>query len=207
MSCHRECRPACRLARIDALASFVSRVPYRRAVPDNLFRIRCGYSFPPCLVIWCLLFVFRVLAITCSGEGASCRKPPDPGSGFWKRAYAASFSRHHALLIFWCHRCNAGIALTLFCFTTSPGTCSCAQSRSANLLQHQRRIWTRDIEERSTLLFSTLYLRSRWGWGLTLIVCALARLVWFGFSICLCNRNCVPSGRGRFTLVQWALAL
>lgn len=43
--------------------------------------------------------------------------------------------------------------------------------------------WTLAIEEQLYLAyFLLLFLRMRWGWGLTLIVCALARLGWFGFS-------------------------
>ena len=43
--------------------------------------------------------------------------------------------------------------------------------------------WTLAIEEQLYLAyFLLLFLRSRWGWGVTLIVCALARLGWFGFS-------------------------
>jgi peptidoglycan/LPS O-acetylase OafA/YrhL len=43
--------------------------------------------------------------------------------------------------------------------------------------------WTLAIEEQLYLAyFLLLFLRMRWGWGVTLIICALARLAWFGFS-------------------------
>lgn len=43
--------------------------------------------------------------------------------------------------------------------------------------------WTLAIEEQLYLAyFLLLFLRMRWGWGRTLIICALARLGWFGFS-------------------------
>jgi peptidoglycan/LPS O-acetylase OafA/YrhL len=43
--------------------------------------------------------------------------------------------------------------------------------------------WTLAIEEQLYLAyFLLLFLRTRWGWGPTLIVCALARAAWFLFS-------------------------
>lgn len=43
--------------------------------------------------------------------------------------------------------------------------------------------WTLAIEEQLYLAyFLLLFLRTRWGWGLTLVVCALARVAWFFFS-------------------------
>lgn len=43
--------------------------------------------------------------------------------------------------------------------------------------------WTLAIEEQLyPAYFLLLFLRIRWGWAATLIICALARLGWFGFS-------------------------
>jgi len=43
--------------------------------------------------------------------------------------------------------------------------------------------WTLAIEEQLYLAyFLMLFLRKRWGWGPTLVICALARLLWFWFS-------------------------
>lgn len=43
--------------------------------------------------------------------------------------------------------------------------------------------WTLAIEEQLYLAyFLLLFLRSRWGWGPTLVVCAAARVGWFAFS-------------------------
>jgi peptidoglycan/LPS O-acetylase OafA/YrhL len=43
--------------------------------------------------------------------------------------------------------------------------------------------WTLAIEEQLYLAyFLLLFLRTRWGWGPTLVVCALARIAWFYFS-------------------------
>lgn len=43
--------------------------------------------------------------------------------------------------------------------------------------------WTLAIEEQLYLAyFLLLLLRKRWGWGLTLVICALARVGWFFFS-------------------------
>jgi peptidoglycan/LPS O-acetylase OafA/YrhL len=43
--------------------------------------------------------------------------------------------------------------------------------------------WTLAIEEQLYLAyFLLLFLRTRWGWGLTLLLCALARVAWFFFS-------------------------
>ncbi|HVQ37884.1 MAG TPA: acyltransferase, partial [Pyrinomonadaceae bacterium] len=43
--------------------------------------------------------------------------------------------------------------------------------------------WTLAIEEQLYLAyFLLLFLRTRWGWGPTLIICALARLGWFFFG-------------------------
>ena len=43
--------------------------------------------------------------------------------------------------------------------------------------------WTLAIEEQLYLAyFLLLFLRTRWGWGPTLLVCGLARLAWFFFS-------------------------
>ena len=43
--------------------------------------------------------------------------------------------------------------------------------------------WTLAIEEQLYLAyFLLLFLRTRWGWGPTLLVCALARVAWFLFS-------------------------
>jgi peptidoglycan/LPS O-acetylase OafA/YrhL len=43
--------------------------------------------------------------------------------------------------------------------------------------------WTLAIEEQLYLAyFLLLFLRTRWGWGSTLLICALARVAWFFFS-------------------------
>jgi peptidoglycan/LPS O-acetylase OafA/YrhL len=43
--------------------------------------------------------------------------------------------------------------------------------------------WTLAIEEQLYLAyFLLLFLRTRWGWGPTLLICALARVAWFFFS-------------------------
>jgi len=43
--------------------------------------------------------------------------------------------------------------------------------------------WTLAIEEQLYLAyFLLLFLRTRWGWGPTLVICAAARFAWFGFS-------------------------
>jgi peptidoglycan/LPS O-acetylase OafA/YrhL len=43
--------------------------------------------------------------------------------------------------------------------------------------------WTLAIEEQLYLAyFLLLFLRTRWGWGRTLLICALARVGWFGLS-------------------------
>jgi peptidoglycan/LPS O-acetylase OafA/YrhL len=43
--------------------------------------------------------------------------------------------------------------------------------------------WTLAIEEQLYLAyFLLLFLRTRWGWGPTLVICALARIAWFYFS-------------------------
>src|SRR6185437_6216541 len=43
--------------------------------------------------------------------------------------------------------------------------------------------WTLAIEEQLYLAyFLLLFLRKRWGWGITLAICALARVGWFCFS-------------------------
>lgn len=43
--------------------------------------------------------------------------------------------------------------------------------------------WTLAVEEQLYLAyFLLLFFRKRWGWGLTLIICALARVGWFYFS-------------------------
>jgi peptidoglycan/LPS O-acetylase OafA/YrhL len=43
--------------------------------------------------------------------------------------------------------------------------------------------WTLAIEEQLYLAyFLLLFLRTRWGWGPTLVICALARMLWFLFS-------------------------
>jgi peptidoglycan/LPS O-acetylase OafA/YrhL len=53
--------------------------------------------------------------------------------------------------------------------------------------------WTLAIEEQLYLAyFLLLFLRTRWGWGLTLLVCALARVGWFLFS----HAAWVTSGTG-----------
>ena len=43
--------------------------------------------------------------------------------------------------------------------------------------------WTLAIEEQLYLAyFLLLFLRTRWGWGPTLLICALARVGWFFFG-------------------------
>ena len=51
------------------------------------------------------------------------------------------------------------------------------QPRSQHLLHNQRRFWTLAIEEQLYLAyFLLLFLRVRWGWGVTIAVCLFARV-------------------------------
>ena len=127
-------------------------------------------------------------AFTCNGPGPKQQEPnPTFASARSGNEEFAGFIRHTciALLLFlllaaW----TVGLNLTHFFFydigmhllmlhNLDPHTCYTINGV----------FWTLAIEEQLYLAyFLLLFLRVRWGWGVTIAVCLLARLAWMGFS-------------------------
>lgn len=191
--------PTNRLLSIDALRGFAALgvVLYHAvhqtggAVPDNLFR------YPVRLIQFLAsfgyigVFLFFVISGFCihlqwAKARAAGKNPQIKFGAFWKRRWRRLYPPYLiALLIYLVLTAvTAGIDVThffvydvlmhlLMLHNLDPQTCY-----SINGV-----FWTLAIEEQLYLAyFLLLFLRMRWGWGPTLIVCGLARLGWFGFS-------------------------
>jgi peptidoglycan/LPS O-acetylase OafA/YrhL len=191
--------PANRLLSIDALRGIAALgvVLYHAvhqaggAVPDNLFR------YPVRLIQFLAsfgyigVFLFFVISGFCihlqwAKARANGKDHQIKFGAFWKRRLRRLYPPYLiSLLIFLVLTAvTAGIDIThffvydvvmhlLMLHNLDPQTCY-----SINGV-----FWTLAIEEQLYLAyFLLLFLRMRWGWAPTLIVCVLARLGWFGFS-------------------------
>lgn len=191
--------PASRLSSIDALRGIAALgvVLYHAvhqtggAVPDNFFRypvrmIQFLASFG-----YIGVFLFFVISGFCihlqwAKARAAGQNHQIKFGAFWKRRLRRLYPPYLIALVIFLGltAVTAGIDVThffvydvfmhvLMLHNLDPQTCY-----SINGV-----FWTLAIEEQLYLAyFLLLFLRMRWGWGLTLIICALARLAWFGFS-------------------------
>src|SRR6266576_1876420 len=161
------------------------------AVPNNLFRwpvklLQFGSSFG-----YIGVFLFFVISGFCihlqwAKSRASGQSPSIEFGSFWRRRirrlyppYLIAFA-----LFFLMAALSVGINVTRFfvydvvmhllmLHNFDPKVCY-----SINGV-----FWTLAIEEQLYLAyFVLLFLRTRWGWGPTLIICALARVGWFYFG-------------------------
>lgn len=191
--------PASRLLSIDALRGLAALgvVLYHAvhqtsgAVPDNLFK------YPVKLIQFLSsfgyigVFLFFVISGFCihlqwARARAAGQKHQVNFGAFWKRRIRRLYPPYLiALAVFLVMTAlTAGIDVTHFFFydvvmhllmlhNLDPLTCY-----SINGV-----FWTLAIEEQLYLAyFLLLFLRTRWGWGPTLLICALARVGWFFFS-------------------------
>ena len=137
------------------------------------------------------VFLFFVISGFCihlqwAKATAAGTEPEIRFGAFWKRRLRRLYPPYIiALLLFllltaW----TAGINLTHFFFydigmhllmlhNLDPSTCYTINGV----------FWTLAIEEQLYLMyFLLLFIRVRWGWGVTLAVCLIARVAWMGFS-------------------------
>lgn len=160
----------------------------KNAVPDNIFKL-------PVQVIQFLsslgyvgVFLFFVISGFCihlrwAKARAAGQAEPVQFSAFWKRRIRRLYSPYL-------------IALTLYLGLTALTTgISVTHFFVYDLVMHLLMLhnldpltsysinsvfWTLAIEEQLYLAyFLLLFLRTRWGWGATLIICGLARISWF----------------------------
>ena len=161
------------------------------AVPGNLFQ------YPVRLIQFLAsygyigVFLFFVISGFCihlqwAKARAAGKTPQIKFGAFWKRRLRRLYPPYLIALLIYLGltAVTAGIDVThffvydvfmhvLMLHNLDPDTCY-----SINGV-----FWTLAIEEQLYLAyFLLLFLRMRWGWGPTLIICALARLGWFGFS-------------------------
>jgi len=188
-----------RLRGIDALrgAAALGIVLYHatdqslKAVPNNLFQ------YPVRLVQFAIaqgyitVFLFFVISGFCihlqwAKAKAAGREPEIPFGAFWKRRFRRLYPPYIiALLLFLLMAAaTTGINFTHFFFydvgmhllmlhNLDPST-----SYSINGV-----FWTLAIEEQLYLAyFLLLFIRVRWGWGMVLGVCLVARVAWMVFS-------------------------
>jgi peptidoglycan/LPS O-acetylase OafA/YrhL len=161
------------------------------AVPNNFFRwpvklLQFLSSFG-----YIGVFLFFVISGFCIHlQWAKARANGQPQSiqfgSFWRRRFRRLYPPYLIAfgLFMLMAALSTGIKLTPFFFydlvmhllmlhNLDPNTCY-----SINGV-----FWTLAIEEQLYLAyFLLLFLRTRWGWGPTLIICALARIAWFYFS-------------------------
>lgn len=161
------------------------------AVPDNIFRwpvksLQFVSSFG-----YVGVFLFFVISGFCihlqwAKQRARGESPSIPFGTFWRRRFRRLYPPYLIAfgLFLLMMALSTGINLThffvydvvmhlLMLHNLDPNTCY-----SINGV-----FWTLAIEEQLYLAyFLLLFLRSRWGWGPTLIVCAAARVGWFAFS-------------------------
>jgi len=161
------------------------------AVPDNLFRFPVRFIQFLASFGYIGVFLFFVISGFCihlqwAKARAAGQDHQVKFGAFWKRRLRRLYPPYLIALVIFLGltAATAGIDVThffvydvfmhvLMLHNLDPQTCY-----SINGV-----FWTLAIEEQLYLAyFLLLFLRMRWGWGLTLIVCALARVGWFGFS-------------------------
>lgn len=137
------------------------------------------------------VFLFFVISGFCihlqwARAQAAGRDPEIQFTSFWKRRIRRLYPPYliALLLFFLITAVTVGISLSQFFFydlgmhllmlhNLDPKTCYTINGV----------FWTLAIEEQLYLAyFLLLFIRVRWGWGVTLAVCLLARLGWMGFS-------------------------
>jgi peptidoglycan/LPS O-acetylase OafA/YrhL len=160
-------------------------------VPDNFLRypvrlVQFGSSFG-----YIGVFLFFVISGFCihlqwAKARAAGQEPEIPFGSFWKRRIRRLYPPYLIALALYLGLTawTVGIDIThffiydigmhvLMLHNLDPKTCY-----SVNGV-----FWTLAIEEQLYLAyFLLLFLRARWGWGLTLVVCLLARAGWMAFS-------------------------
>jgi peptidoglycan/LPS O-acetylase OafA/YrhL len=161
------------------------------AVPDNLFRLPVKLLQFVSSFGYIGVFLFFVISGFCIHlQWAKSRAAQQPQSiqfgSFWRRRIRRLYPPYliaFALFLLMA-ALSTGIDVThffvydvvmhlLMLHNLDPHTCY-----SINGV-----FWTLAVEEQLYLAyFLLLFLRTRWGWGLTLLVCGLARVAWFLFS-------------------------
>jgi peptidoglycan/LPS O-acetylase OafA/YrhL len=188
-----------RLRGIDALrgAAALGVVLYhaveqgQKVLPKNILQypvraVQFGSSFG-----YIGVFLFFVISGFCihlqwARSRAAGRNPEIQFTSFWKRRIRRLYPPYIIALLLFLLMTAATIGITLNQFffydlgmhllmlhNLDPKTCYTINGV----------FWTLAIEEQLYLAyFLLLFIRVRWGWGVTLAVCILARLGWMGFS-------------------------
>jgi peptidoglycan/LPS O-acetylase OafA/YrhL len=137
------------------------------------------------------VFLFFVISGFCihlqwARATAAGAKPDIRFASFWKRRIRRLYPPYLiALLLFLLIAASTvGIALTRFFFYDLGMHLLMLHNLDAKTAYTINGVfWTLAIEEQLYLAyFLLLFIRVRWGWGVTLAVCLLARLGWMGFS-------------------------
>jgi peptidoglycan/LPS O-acetylase OafA/YrhL len=188
-----------RLRGIDALrgAAALGIVLYHatdqsnRAVPGGLLQ------YPVRLVQFAIaqgyitVFLFFVISGFCihlqwAKAKAAGREPEIPFGSFWKRRIRRLYPPYiFALLLFLLMAATTtGINFTHFFFYDLVMHLLMLHNLDSHTAYSINGVfWTLAIEEQLYLAyFLLLFLRVRWGWGVAIAVCLLARLAWMGFS-------------------------
>jgi peptidoglycan/LPS O-acetylase OafA/YrhL len=188
-----------RLRGIDALrgAAALGVVLYHaveqgdKALPNNLFQypfrlVQFASSFG-----YIGVFLFFVISGFCihlqwARARAAGVKPDIRFGAFWKRRIRRLYPPYIITLLLFLLLTAATVGLNVTHFVVydlgmhllmlhnlDPHTCYTINGV----------FWTLAIEEQLYLAyFLLLFIRARWGWGVTIAVCLLARLAWMGFS-------------------------
>ena len=162
-----------------------------KALPNNLFQypvrlVQFGSSFG-----YIGVFLFFVISGFCihlqwAKAKAAGTEPEIRFGSFWKRRIRRLYPPYLiALLLFLLFTAGTvGLNFTNFFFYDSGMHLLMLHNLDPNTCYTINGVfWTLAIEEQLYLAyFLLLFLRIRWGWGITLAVCLLARLGWMMFS-------------------------
>jgi peptidoglycan/LPS O-acetylase OafA/YrhL len=188
-----------RLRGIDALrgAAALGVVLYHavdqstKALPTNLLQYPFRLAQLTSSFGYIGVFLFFVISGFCihlqwARSKAAGVKPEIRFIPFWKRRIRRLYPPYLiALLLFMLVAASTlGIKLTQFFFYDLGMHLLMAHNLDAKTVYTINGVfWTLAIEEQLYLAyFLLLFIRIRWGWGVTLAVCLLARLGWMGFS-------------------------
>lgn len=188
-----------RLASIDALRGMAALgvVLYHAvgvagdAVPQNLLRWPIVFVHSLTSFGYIGVFLFFVISGFCIhlqwARARAAGRPHEIRFGpFWKRRIRRLYPAYLIALVFYLlmTACSVGIKLTgSFVYDVIMHLFMLHNLDPKTAYSINSVFWTLAIEEQLYLAyFLLLFLRTRWGWGPTLIVCAAARVGWFFFS-------------------------
>ena len=187
------------------------------AVPDNLFRwpVKLLQFFSSFGFVG--VFLFFVISGFCihlqwAKSQAAGQSPQIKFGSFWKRRIRRLYPPYLIALALFLgmQALTSGVNVTHFFVYDVMMHLLMLHNLDPNICYSINGVfWTLAIEEQLYLAyFLLLFLRTRWGWGPTLIICGLARVFWFFFShvVWLATGYGIPVPEGAAShWLTWAL--